>query len=375
MDTHFAPADRAPSEDLAWLARETVENPIVQAVLDTVEGYVMVLDEHRQILAANPELLQALGLPADSAILGLRAGEALACDHAPEGPNGCGTSQACSQCGALLAVLSAHVELHPVEGECRMSCHRDGRLLAAEYRVRATPLPLGEHTLMVLVLVDISAEKRRDVLESVFLHDVSNTLQGLRSMAEIIQNPKADPHVAAQRILDCSLRLREEFDRHRLLMAAEAGTYALRCDEVPVADLLARLESLYAARQRALAGRLHIHKPGPEVRVASDAELILRILENMVTNALEATAFDAPVEVAFSRQEGRACFQVSNPGVIEPQVALQIFQRSFSTKQGKGRGLGTFSMKLFGEAYLGGQVSFTSEAGQGTTFTLELPAL
>ena len=373
MDTHFAPSARAQAEDLAWLARETVDNPIVQAVLDTVEGYVMVLDEHRQILAANPEFLKALGLPEDSAILGLRPGESLACTHVPEGPGGCGTSQACSQCGAVLAILAAQVKEAPSEGECLMTSHRDGKLVAAEYRVRATPLPLGEHVLTVLVLVDISAEKRRDVLESVFLHDVSNTLQGLRSMAEIIQNPKADPHVAAQRILDCSLRLRDEFDRHRVLMSAEAGTYLVRREDVVVAELLATLEGQYASRQRALAGRLRIERPEPEVSVHSDPALILRILENMVTNAMEATAADAQVTVGFRWLEGRACFQVHNPGVIEPAVALRIFQRSFSTKKGKGRGLGTFSMKLFGENYLGGDVSFTSEAGQGTTFTLALP--
>ena len=373
MDTHFAPTARAQSEDLAWLAREAEAHPVLQAVLDTVEGYVMVLDEHRQILAANPELLKALGLPADGAILGLRPGEAMACDQVPEGPGGCGTAKACAQCGAVLAILEAQLEHQPVARECLMTSHRDGKRVAAEYRIRATPLAMGEHALTVLVLVDISAEKRRDVLESVFLHDVSNTLQGLRSMAEVIQNPQADPQVVAQRILDCSLRLREEFDRHRLLMAAEAGTLAVRHEELSVDDLLVRLEGLFAHRQRSLAGRLQIRKPGAEVRVASDADLVVRVLETMVANALEATTAGEPVGVAFRWEGRRACFQVHHPGVIEPAVALQIFQRSFSTKKGKGRGLGTYSMKLFGETCLGGEVAFTSEAGLGTSFTLTLP--
>jgi sensor histidine kinase regulating citrate/malate metabolism len=51
---------------------------------------------------------------------------------------------------------------------------------------------------------------------------------------------------------------------------------------------------------------------------------------------------------------------------------LQIFQRSFSTK-GAGRGLGTYSIKLLGERYLHGTVSFASSAEQGTIFQISLP--
>ena len=46
---------------------------------------------------------------------------------------------------------------------------------------------------------------------------------------------------------------------------------------------------------------------------------------------------------------------------------LQIFQRSFSSK-GDGRGLGTYSVKLLTERYLGGSVAFDSTLEQGTTF-------
>jgi signal transduction histidine kinase len=55
------------------------------------------------------------------------------------------------------------------------------------------------------------------------------------------------------------------------------------------------------------------------------------------------------------------------------EVQLQIFQRSFSTKASSGRGIGTHSMKLLGERYLGGRVEFTSRDGEGTTFRITLP--
>ncbi|MHC4874743.1 MAG: ATP-binding protein [Planctomycetota bacterium] len=54
-------------------------------------------------------------------------------------------------------------------------------------------------------------------------------------------------------------------------------------------------------------------------------------------------------------------------------VKLRVFQRNFSTKADNGRGLGTFSMKLFGEKFLGGSVTFVSTEEEGTVFKLTLP--
>jgi sensor histidine kinase regulating citrate/malate metabolism len=54
-------------------------------------------------------------------------------------------------------------------------------------------------------------------------------------------------------------------------------------------------------------------------------------------------------------------------------VQLQIFQRSFSTKGENGRGIGAYSVKLFGEGYLKGKVAFSSSDPEGTVFSLSLP--
>jgi signal transduction histidine kinase len=57
---------------------------------------------------------------------------------------------------------------------------------------------------------------------------------------------------------------------------------------------------------------------------------------------------------------------------MEDETIHQVFQRSFSTK-GSNRGLGTYSMKLLGENYMGGKISFESIIGKGTTFYFDLP--
>ncbi|CAG0934623.1 partial Sensor protein DivL, partial [Rhodocyclaceae bacterium] len=102
-------------------------------------------------------------------------------------------------------------------------------------------------------------------------------------------------------------------------------------------------------------------------------QILRRILGNLVKNALEATPRGGTVTLSCTDDGGRVIFGVTNPGVMPEEVQLQIFQRSFSTKAGTGRGIGTYSVKLFGERYLKGKVAFTSREPEGTTFTLSIP--
>jgi signal transduction histidine kinase len=96
-------------------------------------------------------------------------------------------------------------------------------------------------------------------------------------------------------------------------------------------------------------------------------------LGNLTKNASEASTPGQDIRLHCGLSGGRAVFSVHNEAVMPESIQRQIFQRSFSTK-GEGRGLGTYSVKLFGERYLGGQVSFHSAAGHGTVFLLSLPA-
>ena len=66
-------------------------------------------------------------------------------------------------------------------------------------------------------------------------------------------------------------------------------------------------------------------------------------------------------------------FEVWNEGLIPEEVQYRIFTRSFTTKSEPGHGLGTYSMKLFGEKYLKGKISFHSTDSTGTVFRYSLP--
>jgi len=366
-NTFFAPPERAEEGDVRALARLCMENPIARVVLESVDGFALILNAERQILAANQELLDALGAEDPSSLLGFRPGEALQCIHSHEAPEGCGTSKACSQCGAVLAMLACQAEQLPATGECLLSMRRDGVCEAVEYQVRATPLRIGQARLLVFVLHDISAAKRRDVLEHLFLHDLQNLIQGLSVWSEILCRTEDRSAAVARKIMHLSRRLGRDVDNQRLLLAAEQGRLQPEFRTVPVREILEELRATFEGRA------LEILAPGAEDSITTDPSLLERVLVNMVTNALEATSPGGTVRLGFEREAGRPRFFVWNGGCIPPEVGLRIFQRSFSTKRERGHGLGTYGMKLFGERYLGGTVAFTSTPEDDTCFSILLP--
>lgn len=92
----------------------------------------------------------------------------------------------------------------------------------------------------------------------------------------------------------------------------------------------------------------------------------------MLINALEASPTGSHIAVSAIMEINCMRFAVCNPGELSLAAQSQIFQRSYSTK-GNDRGLGTYSMKIFGERYLGGTVGFDSSQTGFTSFWLSLP--
>jgi len=372
-ETYFAPAGRVGGSELDAEVASCLDNPIAQVVLESVESYALILNEERQILAANEALFQALAVEDPTCFEGMRPGEILGCVHVAEGPDGCGTSKACGRCGAVLTILAAQSQGKVAEGECLLSLRNGKSWEAREFHVRATPLQIAGHTFLVLVMRDISAQKRREVFEQVFLHDLMNTLQGLRGWTELLQMSPDEPTQAAQKIATLSDRLTEEVLTQRLLVQAEKGDLSAARREICLTELFDELKGTVGSHKCSVGRNLELPEAAPNVTVNSDPRLLQRILLNMVINALEATPPDGCVRLQTHREEGGQRFTVHNPGCIPEEVATRIFLRSFSTKRAKGRGLGTYSMKLLGENVLGGEVGFTSTPEDGTQFFFFLP--
>jgi signal transduction histidine kinase len=241
--------------------------------------------------------------------------------------------------------------------------------------VHTTPFEVAGTSYLMVSFSDISGQRRHQALERIFFHDILNTVSSFRVYLDLLERESA---ASANRVIIGRLQsicdtLVEEIQGQRLILSAENRTLRVQSNLIDARNLAEELISAVGGLQIAGRKRIVAAEQCCSFALVSDDALIKRILSNMLKNALEASATGQTVTLAYrSTPEKQACFEVHNPGCMEPAVQRQVFQRYFSTK-GKDRGLGTWGMKLLAEEYLGGSVSFESAPQTGTTFRLLLP--
>lgn len=365
MNTLFAPAEVAPFQTLK--RQHTIFMGAEQLVeaLDTLPEGLLVLNRQRQIVFANRAFCALVGVTEHDLLLGLRPGEAVACVRVAGLGCRCGTTEHCQACGAVEAILASQAGEIETR-ECRILRTADPGAL--DLRVRAAPFRMEDEEFTLLLLQDIAHEKRRAALERIFFHDVLNTAGNIRSLAELMKGANAEELTQYRDLLDqLSAELTGQIRAQRDLLSAEAGELGIRPVRVNGTELLRNVAAPFGS-----AVTLESPAEPHSVDLVTDPILLGRVLSNMVKNAVEAAEPGETVRAGVERSGGSVMFWVRNRAVLPPRVRLQIFQRSFSTK-GPGRGLGTYSMQLLTEKYLGGSVSFTTAEVEGTTFRVSLP--
>ncbi len=372
MGTYFAPAGRTSAAELHAEIEIVSRSPVTVGLLHTVGGLLAILDEHRQIVALNDSFLNMLGITDPGESLGLRLGEALQCNYAHDEPDGCGTTRYCQNCGAAIAMVSSLEQGQAVERICALTATKDGVPLELALLVRGCPVQIESRRFLLIFVQDVTVHEQRAALERTFFHDIANLLNGLVGASEILALESPDTDLA-QIIHEASMRLVREVEIQRCLLRAERGSYVVEAKRVEASALLSELQSFFVGHAAVAGKSLAIREPAPGLALQTDLSLLLRVLCNMVTNALEATAMGGVVRLWTEPNREAISFCVWNETAIPPDVALRVFGRNFSTKKGEGRGIGTYSMKLFGERMLGGKVDFTSSPQAGTVFRIALP--
>ena len=372
MITQFAPAERASELELWQATRDAEATPLLCRLLDAYPDLAMVLNAQRQIVFANQVTVRHLEQTLET-LVGKRPGEAIQCEHASRMLSGCGTSEFCRNCGAVKAILKTQEQGVPDVQECRINRHTDLGLAAMDLRVWTQPFTIAGKLYTLFIIRDVTDEKRRRVLERCFFHDVLNTASGLHELLKIW--PTLDPGEMPEiheLLLQTSGQLLEEIQAQRDLVAAERGDLTVELKEVEIGALLEELRGLYSRNPLCEEKTLLVIPLGRKVWLRTSPVLLGRVLGNLIKNALEASRAGETVKVWFTAAPVPT-FAVHNPAVMSESVKQQMFQRSFSTKSATGRGIGTYSVKLLTERYLGGTVTFTSLPEQGTIFRVQLP--
>jgi nitrogen-specific signal transduction histidine kinase len=371
METKCASPERSSQKAILTSKAIIEDEEIFLKTLNACPDVVLVLNEHRQIICGNDQLLHLVQLSCTTDVLGKRPGEAFNCIHSDEEEAGCGTSEFCRECGAVKSVLNAQ-KGQSDSNECHMTIRTDKGDSSLDLRVWTVPMNIKGEIYVVLTIRDIGDEKRREALEHTFFHDILNELGVVMGYSQNVrdgfllegENPGNKMNLYAQRLVETIYAQRD-------LLAAERDMFEPKKVKFDVEGFIKEITDNASNSTWARHRGIECDCNNSTVDIETDRIILSRIMINLIKNAVEATETNGTVLVQYRRHE-KHIFSVHNDSVMPETARLQIFQRSFSTK-GKGRGTGTYSIKLFAEKYLKGKVAFTSTTNEGTTFTVSLP--
>lgn len=373
VQIHNKPSPIAVSPELLRDFNTLESLGFLQTILNSNPYITAIINLQKQIVLSNERLVQVAGLEKLDQMIGGRPGEILNCLRVADGST-CTTSTGCRFCGINNTISQSQKTSLRVDNDCRISTQVDGKLISYDFKVICTPLFLNEVHYTLMTLVDISSVKRNEMLEKVFFHDLLNRLGGVSGIIQVIKSENKQPEL--EEFIDLldtfGEMVIEDIQTQRYLKAAEDTNLILNIRDHSAYELINSVHKQISFHPAMRSKKMVNCSECVDFTFQTDGSLLKRILLNMVKNAAEATPENGTIEVTCRSKPGWAVFSVQNDGVIPYEIQQQIFQRSFSTK-GTGRGLGTYSMKLFGENYLKGRVYFVSDEKNNTVFTIELP--
>jgi len=369
--TFFLPPERSGEAVLGDQARKVAEADYPSAILDGVNIPVFVLNVKRQIVFTNSAFREFV--PDSNALdfIGRRAGEAMGCVHAigKQAPGGCGTSTACRNCEAMLAIVHSRSQGQQ-QGAFRLSL--DGGQ-AINAMLRATSIKVKDETFVICALVDIADTLWHRDVNRAFLHDVLNVAGSIRGASEALPLFDAETQKAyAERIVAACDTLIGEINSHRLMIQAEDGSLEPHFDSLDSLDFLRNMVGIVADHAAARNRTLTVAATAQSTTLETDGGLLSRVIINLLKNALEASLPGGTVTADTGGDANETWFTVHNQTAMSRKVADAVFHRFFSTK-GSGRGIGTYAAKLLTEKYLGGRIGFTTDVNEGTTFRVSVP--
>ncbi|MBZ0262538.1 MAG: HAMP domain-containing histidine kinase, partial [Hyphomicrobiales bacterium] len=117
---------------------------------------------------------------------------------------------------------------------------------------------------------------------------------------------------------------------------------------------------------------------GEDVRVFVNREKMIRVLSNLISNAIKFSPFGAIITITSEKRAGNVLIAVKDKGIGVPKDMQDGLFEIFSpnvrngTAGEKSYGLGLFICKQITEAH-GGKIWLESKEGEGSTFFVELP--
>jgi two-component system, NtrC family, sensor histidine kinase KinB len=252
--------------------------------------------------------------------------------------------------------------------------------------VRSTPMRDADDHLVgaVTLLQDITHLSEISRLKSEFIaaasHELRTPLTSLQmGIHLLLEGSLGSMTERQQRVVqvcrDDATRLDRLMQELLDLSKIESGDTAPVRAPVPAFTLAHDAVDSVRLQADARSVRLNIDAPPDLPHVFADRQQIQRVIVNLLTNALRATAVGGTITVSGVQRNGEVVFSVTDTGAGIPREYLSRIFEPFvqvpNASQGRS-GLGLTIARRIVEAH-GGRLSVQSEPGRGSTFTFTVP--
>lgn len=214
-------------------------------------------------------------------------------------------------------------------------------------------------------------------------HEINNPLAAITTCAEAtlrdLQRSGADTAQLAderewtfylEEIIRQALRCKA-ITRGLLDLSRQRRPHHTACD---INALVAQNTRLAQQRAASEAVKITVELDENVGEVATDAGMVRQVLDNLLSNALDAVGSEGQIVVQTIREGERIAIEIADSGHgIPPELLVRIFDPFFTTKDpGKGSGLGLAICYTLAEA-LGGALTVESKQNTGSRFRLWIP--
>jgi signal transduction histidine kinase len=227
----------------------------------------------------------------------------------------------------------------------------------------------------------LQANRMQAELQRIAVHDLKNPLQAIMGTADLIKlrdRGASGGDMLAEKISLASKRMLALVNEMLEISRFERGDFKLELQAVDVGKLVELSAGGFAEQMRRKGQELRLELE-PECRVLGDLEWLKEIFDNLISNAVKFSPFEAVIAVSVKRADGavRMAVRDQGPGLTAADMGKLFgkFQRLSARPTGgeSSTGLGLSIAELLARKH-GGRIWAESEPGQGSAFIVEIPS-
>ena len=226
------------------------------------------------------------------------------------------------------------------------------------------------------------ARLKNDLVATVS-HELKTPLASIRLLVDTLLDENQPDDETVREYLEMvareNARLSRLIDNFLAFSRMERNKHAFELVQIEPADVIEAAMEAVGERFGKPDCRFEVDVAGRLPPIIADADALVTVILNLLDNAYKYTKDDKQIALTVHSADGNVCFEVSDNGIgISKADCRRVFNRFYQanrhlTTPGGGCGLG-LSIVRFIVATHGGTVYVKSRSGQGSTFTVTLPA-